>query len=62
MTTSNSQKLICSKGLKKDRSAAEALKRRQQKRNEIKLRQQKRNEIKLRQLARQYGIDHKEMQ
>jgi hypothetical protein len=52
MTTSNSQKLICSKGLKKDRSAAEALKRRQQKRNEIELRQ----------LARQYGIDHKEMQ
>lgn len=27
MTTSNSQKLICSKGLKKDRSATEALKR-----------------------------------
>lgn len=29
MTTFNSQKLICSKGMKKDRSAAEALKRRQ---------------------------------
>lgn len=52
MTTFNSQKLICSKGLKKDRSAAEALKRRQQKRYEIELRQ----------LASQYGIDHKEMQ
>lgn len=52
MTTSNSQKLICSKGLKKDRSATEALKRRQQKRNEIELRQ----------LASQYGIDHKEIQ
>ncbi len=52
MTSSNNQKLICSKGLKKDRSAAEALKRRQQKRNEIELRQ----------LASQYGIDHKEMQ
>ncbi|HHQ4796485.1 hypothetical protein [Aeromonas dhakensis] len=52
MTSSNSQKLICSKGMKKDRSATEALKRRQQKRNEIELRQ----------LARQYGIDHEEMQ
>lgn len=35
MTTTNSQKLICSKGLKKDRAATEALKRRQQKRAEI---------------------------
>lgn len=52
MTTSNSQKLICSKGLKKDQAAIEALK----------LRQQKRNEIELRQLASQYGIDHKEIQ
>ncbi|MDX7778337.1 hypothetical protein SJR98_09610 [Aeromonas hydrophila] len=52
MMSSNSHKLICSKGMKKDRSAAEALKRRQQKRNEIELRQ----------LARQYGIDHEEMQ
>ena len=52
MTTFNSQKLICSKGLKKDRAASEALKRRQQKRAEIELRQ----------LASQYGIDHKEMQ
>lgn len=50
--TTNSQKLICSKGLKKDRAATEALK----------LRQQKRAEIELRQLARQYGIDHKEIQ
>lgn len=50
--TTNSQKLICSKGLKKDRAATEALKRRQQKRAEIELRQ----------LARQYGIDHEEIQ
>ncbi|EKB17222.1 hypothetical protein [Aeromonas veronii] len=52
MTTFNSQKLICSKGLKKDRAATEALKRRQQKRAEIELRQ----------LASQYGIDHREIQ
>lgn len=52
MTSSNSQKLICSKGMKKDRSATEALKRRQEKRAEIELRQ----------LASQYGIDHKEIQ
>lgn len=52
MTTINSQKLICSKGLKKDQAALEALKRRQQKRDEIELRQ----------LASQYGIDHKEIQ
>lgn len=50
--TTNSQKLISSKGLKKDRAATEALKRRQQKRNEIELRQ----------LASQYGIDHTEIQ
>ncbi|WP_421254723.1 hypothetical protein [Aeromonas sp. 600282] len=50
--TTNSQKLICSKGLKKDRAATEALKRRQQKRAEIELRQ----------LASQYGIDHEEIQ
>ncbi|MGN5136596.1 hypothetical protein ACV1CV_14435 [Aeromonas veronii] len=50
--TTNSQKLICSKGLKKDRATAEALKRRQQKRAEIELRK----------LASQYGIDHKEIQ
>ena len=52
MMTSNSQKLIRSKGMKKDRSAAEALKRRQKKRAEIELRQ----------LANQYGIDHREIQ
>ncbi|MEV3833527.1 MULTISPECIES: hypothetical protein [Aeromonas] len=52
MTTFNSQKLICSKGMKKDRAATEALKRRQQKRAEIELRQ----------LASQYGIDHREIQ
>lgn len=52
MTTTNSQKLICSKGLKKDQASIKELKRRQQKRNEIELRQ----------LARQYGIDHREIQ
>jgi len=52
MTTFNSQKLICSKGLKKDRAATEALKRRQQKRAEIELCQ----------LASQYGIAHREIQ
>ncbi|MFR9719038.1 hypothetical protein ACL00X_06745 [Aeromonas diversa] len=52
MTTHGSNKLFCSKGLKKDRAAHQALKRRQQARDALELRQ----------LANQYGIDHKEIQ
>lgn len=52
MTNHDSQKLICSKGFKKDRAAHQALKRRKQARDALELRQ----------LASQYGIDHKEIQ
>ncbi|MEN9533321.1 MAG: hypothetical protein RIQ83_2545 [Pseudomonadota bacterium] len=51
MTPLNSQKLICSKGIKKDKAATEAIRRRQQVRDELERRQ----------LASLYGIDHKEI-